>query len=290
MPTQITNQANIAFNYGSVAGSATSNVATTTLLDAISAEKHAIGCTYRAGERITYTISVTNNGNTTLQNVTVVDNLGTTCTENGEKRTPLTFTGDASLYIGCVFSCAIEGEVCENSVTFVIPTLAPCTTAMIVYTADVNECAPIDCGSEITNEAAISVSCSATPIRVCNTITVEEYADIRMTKEMCPDPVSGGETLTYTFTITNYGNTPATNVVLTDCFAPAPCSISVTVNGQAVPSSKYTYEDGLLTLPASCECGCECDFEITVPAAELTHECGCSVKPGVVVITVRGTL
>ena len=62
MPTQITNQANIAFNYGNVAGSATSNIATTTLLDPIAAEKRSVGTTYRAGERITYTVSIVNNG------------------------------------------------------------------------------------------------------------------------------------------------------------------------------------------------------------------------------------
>ena len=40
---QITNQANLTFNYGGVAGSAISNIATATLLEPLSAEKTSTG-------------------------------------------------------------------------------------------------------------------------------------------------------------------------------------------------------------------------------------------------------
>ncbi len=286
MPTQITNQANIAFNYGNVAGSATSNIATTTLLDPLAAEKRSVGTTYRAGERITYTVSVVNNGNTTIQNVTVIDNLGA-YTAGTETYTPLTYTGDASLYVNGAYVSALEGTVGADGVTFVIPTLVPGANALIVYTADVNSFAPLADGSTIVNTVGVTAQGVTTPVTATNTITVEDYANITITKEMSPDPVSDGDVLTYTFTIRNFGNTPATDVVLTDNFAPAPAAITVTVGGEIVPATNYTYENGLLTLPTGD------DFSMTVPAATVMQDPATgevTVTPGVLVITVSGTI
>ncbi len=286
MPTQITNQANIAFNYGNVAGSATSNIATTTLLDPLAAEKRSVGTTYRAGERITYTVSAINNGNTTLQNVTVTDNLGA-YTVGTETYIPLTYAGDAGLYVNGAYASALEGTVGADGVIFVIPTLAPGTNALIVYTADVNSFAPLADGSTIINTASITAQGVTTPVTATNTITVEDYANITITKEMSPDPVSDGDVLTYTFTIRNFGNTPATDVVLTDNFAPAPTAITVTVGGEIVPATSYTYENGLLTLPTGD------GFSMTVPAATVTQDPvtgEVAVTPGVLVITVSGTI
>lgn len=286
MPTQITNQANIAFNYGNVAGSATSNVATTTLLDPIAAEKRSVGATYRAGERITYTVSIVNNGNATLQNVTVTDDLGA-YTAGGVTYTPLDFAEGASLYVNGAFVSAIEGTVGANGVVFVIPTLAPGANALIVYNADVNAFAPLAEGSTIVNTAAVTAQGATTSVIATNTVTVEDYANITILKEMSPDPVSDGDVLTYTFTIRNFGNTPATDVVLTDNFAPAPAAITVTVGGEIVPETNYTYENGLLTLPTGEE------FSMTIPAATVTQDTTTgevTVTPGTLIITVSGVI
>ena len=286
MPTQITNQANVAFNYGNVAGSATSNIATTTLLDPLAAEKRSVGATYRAGERITYTVSVVNNGNTTLQNVTITDNLGAYAAGT-QIYTPLTYAGDAVLYVNGAYVSAIEGTIGENGVVFVIPTLAPGANALVVYPADVNSFAPLTEGSAIVNTATVTAQGITTPVSATNTITVEDYANITIVKEMSPDPVSDGDVLTYTFTIRNFGNTPATDVVLTDNFGPAPASITVTVGGEIVPATDYTYENGLLTLPTGEE------LSMTVPAATVTQDPATgevTVTPGTLVITVSGTI
>ena len=286
MPTQITNQANIAFNYGNVAGSATSNIATTTLLDPIAAEKRSVGTTYRAGERITYTVSIVNNGNATLQNVTVTDNLGA-YTVSGVTYTPLDFAEGASLYVNGAYVSPIEGTVGAGGVVFVIPTLAPGANALIVYNADVNSFAPLAEGSTIVNTVAVTAQGAATSILATNTVTVENYANLTILKEMSPDPVSDGDVLTYTFTIRNFGNTPATDVVLTDNFAPAPEAITVTVDGEIIPATNYTYESGLLTLPTGG------GTSITVPAATITQNPTTGetvVTPGTIVITVSGTI
>ena len=284
---QITNQANLSFRYGNAMGNAVSNIATATLLDPLSAEKTSVDETYRAADRITYVLSVQNNGNATVTGINLVDDLGTFTLANGTTVTPLTYGDAAALYINGAYVSPITATETLNSVTFTIPSLAPGANALIVYQALINEYAPLTTGSSIVNTVTVTAPSVGTPITDTNTVTAEDYADITIQKEMSPDPVSDGDRLTYTFMITNTGNTPATGVVLTDAFNPAPSNITVTVDGQPVETTDYTYENGLLTLPTGTS------YEMTVPAATVTEnpETGeITVIPGTLLITVEGTL
>lgn len=84
------------------------------------------------------------------------------------------------------------------------------------------------------------------------------------------------------------GITEATNVVLRDAFSPAPAGLTVSINGTAVPSSGYTYTDGVLTLPSTATA-----ITLTVPAATFTQDAttgAVTINPGMTTVTVSGTI
>ena len=94
MATIINNVASAPYNYGrSESGSAISNTATTNLLEefSISGTKLSNNDTFRNGENITYQISVTNDGLSSLYNVTIFDDLGGVTN-------PLTFLDSSATY------------------------------------------------------------------------------------------------------------------------------------------------------------------------------------------------
>jgi len=282
MAVLITNQATLNYNFNGNTGTAISNVASTVLQGSTELSKSSLSTTYGANGELTYMISVTNSGEAPINNTVVADDLGSFELAGGETVTPLSYVGPATLYINGVYESAITPVIAADSVVFTIPAIPAGGTAQILYLVRVNGNAPLATGSVITNTAT-----SADGVSDSHTLTVENYADVRILKSMSPNPVSTGGVLTYTFDIYNYGNTDATNVVLTDTFDPAPADITVTVNGTTADPSDYTYLVGTLTLPA------DGGTTITVPAATMTADTttgAVTTVPGSVTITVEGTI
>ena len=289
MPTQITNQARLTYLYdGSTRGTATSNVATATVEDALEATKTSLETSYRANDEITYIITVANNCCAGETAVTVTDNLGSfTPAGCPAAVNPLTYVGPANLYIDGVLSSSLEVDDAEDTeVSFTIPSLASGSNAIIIYKAQVNEFAPLAEGSTIENTATVTMTGACTQTaEISDTIDVASYADVSIVKSMSTCP-GGCNAITYTFELYNSGNSPATNVALTDTFNPVPTITAITVDGDEIEPTEYTFENGTLTLP-----GGTATQTITVPAATVTTTCeGTTVVPGNTEIVVTGTL
>ena len=279
----IINQANLTYTYGTTTASVLSNPAVTERAEAIAIEKRALENAYHAGSELTYLLAVQNSGAAPVTNLTVRDNLGAfTPTGAAAPVMPLTYTGPAALYIDGVFSETLTPEADESGVTFTIPSLPAGSNALIVYQAAVNGFAPLDAGSEITNTATLTVGTD--PLTASATVPVDSYADVSIEKEMSPNPIGTGDTLTVIFTIENCGNVAATDLVLTDDFPLSLSDVAVSVNGASV--TDFTFEDNTLTLPASDQTA------LTVPAATFeTSDTGAvTVTPGTMTVTVTGTI
>lgn len=288
MATQITNQATLTYTYGQNRGTAASNIATTMLQEPLTVSKSSLSSAYRPGDDVTYMITMNNNGSAPLSNVTVEDDLGTYSIAGPAEVTPLTYTGPAQLYINGAFVSELQPTQNANSITFTIQSLPAGANAMILYKASVNEYALAETGSVLTNTAEFSAAGMSEDLDASHTMDVLDYADVRIIKSMSPNPVTEGSVLTYIFTIYNYGNVDASDVVLSDTFTPAPSMISVTINGAPVPASDYNYQNGVFTLPASGS-----SMDVTVPAAKFSQEPQSgkvTVSPGTTVIVVNGTI
>ena len=277
----ITNQANLKYTYGTTTATVVSNVAETVKNAGLSAEKRALESAYREGATLTYLISLKNLGAAAVENLVIADNLGAyTPAGAAAPVVPLTFSGDATLYVNGAFSEELAPVVSESGVQFTIPSVPAGADALLVYQTAVNGFAPLAAGSEITNTATVGDE----SVTVSATVPVADYADVSIEKEMSPNPVTDGGTLTVTFTIENRGNTDATGLQLTDDFPLALSDVAVTVNG--APISAFTFENNLLTVPSGAQ------TTLSVPAATFTQdETGAiSVTPGVLTVVMTGTV
>ena len=284
MPQTITNQASLNYRFNGQSATAISNVASAVLQDPISIQKIALEDSYRAGDVLTYVITVQNSTATSVNNLQVTDDLGT-YPFGTLSITPLTYLGPALLFLNGSFSQNVTPTVTEDSITFTLPTLAPNTTAQWIYRVSANEYAPLITDADITNTA--TVSAEGFTATASDTVETEDYADVTVNKSMSAERTDGGNTVTYQFLIENYGNAEATEVILSDSFNPAPATITVQLNGVTVSPDNYTYTGGVLTLPTGDA------LALSLPAATITQDIttgAVTVVPSSLTVTVVGTL
>ena len=284
----IENFATVSYTSGGVSETKVSNLAEIGLESAISFTKTTLGETYGEDEVVTYILSMTNTSTSAITNVSITDDLGTFVFGTLEL-TPLTYAPPALLLIdGQDVSAQLTVDTATaGSLVFSFPTLPAGATANIVYRAAVNEYAPLDVEAGITNTATLTSDSDCADGTASATITAVSAANVSVFKQMSPNPVICGDTVTYTIRIYNYGNIAAENVVLTDTFNPAPTNITVSRDGTLLPANEYSYVDGTLTVPAGTTTA------VSVPAATFVRDATTgivTVTPGMVEYTITGTI
>ncbi len=288
MATTITNRASVSYRYGAVTETVSSNLASTVLSDPLTVSKSALETAYRAGEAITYVITVTNGSTVPLSDVTISDNLGACESAQGVSIAPLSYVGPAKLYLDGVYQSELSPVTTEEGVAFTIPAIPQATNATILYKATPSAYAPMTPDSAITNVASFSPAAGTEPITAQHTLPVDSYAALTVEKEMSPNPISDGGVLVNTFTITNTGNVEATELVLSDVFMTPLSGVSVSIDGSPVAADDFEFADSTLTLPAD-----GASLSLTVPAATFAEDPdtgAVTMTPGVTVVTVTGTV
>ena len=284
----IENFATINYTSDGISETVTSNVAEVGLNSAITLTKYVLGDTYSEDSVLTYMLSITNTSSSAITGISIADNLGTFASGTLEL-TPLNYTAPALLLIDGIDNSTqlTINDTESNEVVFSFPSLPSGSTANIVYRATVNEYAPLAIDSEITNIAVLTSESDCAEGTASVTVTVERSANVSVFKQMSPNPVICGDTVTYTIRIYNYGNIPAENVQLIDNFDPAPTNITVSLNGTLLPGNEYSYVNGTLTTPVGT------GTPVTVPAATFTADPNTGVVtviPGIAEYVITGTI
>lgn len=284
MPS-FTNQATLSYR-----GNVTiSNIVTGELVAVLSATKTALSESYAADDILTYVISLVNSGPAPYTGLTLTDDLGAYTYGTGTL-TPLTYVDGSLRYFVNGVLQTTPAPTAESPLT--IPGIAVPAggNALLIYETRVNSFAPLDAESSVTNTVTVSGTGLTTPVQAASTANARAAAYLTIGKAVSPATVAENGTLTYTFTIQNYGNTAAAEadeVTVSDIFTPILNAVSATYNGAAwTEGTQYTYDTATGTFATVAG-------QITIPAATLTRDAATGavvVTPGISTLTVTGTV
>lgn len=280
------NQATLTYSGGVV----NSNVVTGNITSVLSATKTAVYDSYRYGDTVTYIVSIINSGATAFTGLTLSDDLGLSSLPTGSVNAPLSYIPDTLTYFVNGQPTAPPTVASVNPLQITNITVPANGNTTIVYSARVNEYAPLSAGSTITNTATISGGGLTESLTPQSTVTVSSSLDLSIQKALASSEVVENGAITYYFTIENRSPVAAVatdNVVITDTFNPIIDIQSVTFEGTPwTLNNQYTYNQATGLFSTA-------NGAITVPAATYTRDeqTGIwSTTPGVVTLKVEGTV
>ncbi len=254
-PNELTNQAITTFNYivnpnnAPVTNTTTTNTVTTTVQnDDVIAIKAVDFTSALPGQTLTYTITITNNGNITIEDLLLVD----------------TAPVDTTFVIGSVTINGINQPNAnpENGIT--LGTLAPNESFIITFQVTISSST---LQSTINNDATISytpiVGPTEPPItitRQINTVTkqtntvttiiVDPMVSIKKTADK--SIVATGDIITFTLEVINHSPIPTISTSVLDIIPAGTTFIenSVSINGTQVPNIRPDTGMNIGSLPA----------------------------------------
>ena len=277
-----TNYATLSYTGGTLR----SNTVTGEILETVSVEKSAVSGSYGAGDTLSYAVSLVNSGPADAAGLTLTDDLGA-YELDGAALYPLSYVdGTARLFVNGVLQPA-PAVTAGPPLAFSGVTVPAGGSAVLVYEAAVTAYAPLAAGSEITN--TVTVTGSGVDVSASATVPVEDAAVLRITKALSPAAVPANGELSYSFEISNTGNSgagAADEVAVSDNFAPILENLAVSLDGAKwARGVQYSYDEttgAFATLPG----------QITVPAASYTQnpDGTWSIQPGTVTLVISGTI
>ena len=280
------NQATLSY----AGGSTLSNVVTGEITESVTVTKTAVGGTYTPRGTVTYAVSILRCGcGCAACELTVTDDLGAYPFGTGTL-TPLTYAEGSLLYYADGVLQPTPTVTATAPLTVTGITLPAGKNALLIYSATANEFAPLGTEGSIVNTVTVTGTCIPESITASATVEALAGTALSIDKALCPPSICENGEVTYTFVISNAGNTPAVatdNLSVTDTFNPILSNITVTLDGEILTEgTDYTYDEatGLFQTTQS---------RITVPAATVTQDPETGVyttKPGTATLTVTGNI
>jgi len=203
----------------------------------------------KAGELLTYTISVINNGNAQATGVVVSDTIPANST-----------------FESCSGACNLNG----TAVTWNVGSLASGGSLNLTLVVTVD--GSLANGSVIHNFTYSVDSAETNPVygeAVSTQVTTSDLPQLEITKRGSSDMVQGGDPLTYTLTVRNTGNVAATVVVVDDALPAGTTYVSCGGTTCVLNGGVVTWTVGTLDPGASLELSLVVQVDDTLPAESL---------------------
>jgi uncharacterized repeat protein (TIGR01451 family) len=209
--TVLTNTASVtsAETVGSISATISDTVTSFPILNIQKSFQDANGGALVPGDTLTYTIVVTNSGTANATGAVISDTLpaNTTFVPGSISLTPP--------------GAGTRGTTPPTLASNLSITLSQPVTAAFAVTAN----KPLDAGTIITNIASVTSAQVPTPSTDSVTSTVSTTPAVNVVKAG-PSTALPDDTVVYTFTLTNVGNTPLLNVQVVDDYAGVPILVS----------------------------------------------------------------